>query len=94
MGKWKKRREREQAPSRAQHRAALLPTPDLVAWADATLYAVGRSLSEVQKDRLPEEVEDLLDNAQSESRVLVALVDEIVRRGKGYQAEIPRQGLG
>jgi len=78
----RKRRPDARAPEKAVRRAQVLGTPDLYDWADATLYAIGRSLSESRKDRPEEDEEFFFDNAASEARVLLALVEEIQRRGK------------
>lgn len=74
------------APQRASHRASLLGTADLYDWADATIYAIGRSLSESRKDRTEEEETFFLDNAVNETKVLLALTEEIQRREQTHTA--------
>lgn len=60
----------------AEKRAALLPTHELVDWADTSLYHIGRSISEYRKEPDPA----MLAEARLGAETLVVLLQEIERR--------------
>lgn len=57
-------------------RAAMLPSSDLVDWADQAISTTGRSLTAFQRERSP----DMLAEAHLGAEVLLAIVEEIQRR--------------
>jgi len=70
----RQREEREQ--TRLERRVAKISTPDLVLWADQTLFALGREMSQWQKSR-----ESLhLDEAETSAEALLAVIREIKSR--------------
>jgi len=71
----RKKRE-ERALSRARLRAQRLSARELQHWADSTVYAIGRSLSESRKTSDLQEVEYWLKNAQTETNILSELISE------------------
>lgn len=60
-----------------ERRVGVLPSPELHSWAEQSLYAIGRNLSEYRKD--PSRLE-YLEEAVDGSRVLVRLIEEYRRR--------------
>ena len=67
-------------PAKVQARASRLRTDELLEWADASLYNVGRGLSEYRKSHPPDIAEKMLDLATNEADVLVVLLEEIRSR--------------
>jgi hypothetical protein len=57
-------------------RVGLLPSSDLVDWADQAIYSTGRSLTAYLRERSPE----LLKEAHVGAEVILAIVEEIQRR--------------
>lgn len=64
------------ASSTAVARARRLPTPDLLSWAESSLYATGRALSDFQQGRHPEG----LAEAQEALQAALVCVDEAMAR--------------
>ena len=63
-------------PEKIIKRVGKLPTSDLNDWADQALYSAGRCLSAFEKTRDPAQLQE----AQTASHVLYAIMEEIVRR--------------
>lgn len=57
-------------------RVGMLPSSDLVDWADQAIYSTGRSLTSYLKDRS----KDTLAEAHVGAEVILAIVEEIQRR--------------
>ena len=66
-----------------------MTTPEVLDWVDASLYAVGRSLSEWRKGERRQERGDkrsdefFLDNARQEAEVILALIQLLDDRERG-----------
>lgn len=63
-------------PQKIIDRVAVLPTPDLVQWADQAIYTTGRSLT----SHMRENSADMLNEALTGAQVLLAITEEIGRR--------------
>jgi hypothetical protein len=57
-------------------RVQMLPSSDLVDWADQAIYSTGRCLTAYQRDRS----KDMLAEAHVGAEVILAIVEEIQRR--------------
>ena len=66
-------------PEKIVSRVSKLPTSDLVDWSDQAIYTVGRCLTQFQRDREPQ----YLQEAQTGAQVLLAITDEMLRRELG-----------
>lgn len=64
-------------PEKILQRVEKLSTSDLIAWADQALYTTGRYLTAHIKDSDPA----LMDEARTGAQVLLAIADELKRRG-------------
>lgn len=74
---WPKRKDVPSGiPQKIIDRVAMLHTPDLVQWADQAIYTTGRSLT----SHIREPSADLLAEALTGARVLLAITEEIARR--------------
>ena len=62
--------------TKIQKRVNHLPTPELYAWSDQILYAIGRNLSIWQKTQ----IKDALDEAHMGAEALHAILDTIKER--------------
>lgn len=67
----------ERPVTKAERRIVLLPTHDLIPWAEQCLYGVGRNLNDWSRDVARVE---LLEEAHQSAEVLLAVVEEIRRR--------------
>lgn len=75
---WRKRDVPSGIPKKIVDRVAMLPTADLVQWADQALYTTGRSLTSHTREPSP----DMLAEALTGARVLLAITEEIARRSR------------
>lgn len=73
MGRFTTKRQEFRPTSVAAKRAAMLPSPDLVPWAETCLYEIGRSLLDYSRD--PDPI--ALAEAANATAVLQAIIDEI-----------------
>jgi hypothetical protein len=64
---------------RAEARIAMLPTHDLAAWVETSLYSIGRNLSDYSRD--PALRQDHLNEAVASAEVLLKLLTELRDRG-------------
>lgn len=75
---WRKKDVPSGIPKKIIDRVAVLSTPDLIQWADQAIYTTGRSLTANTREPSP----DMLAEALTGARVLLAITEEIARRSR------------
>lgn len=72
---WKKKQPFEQTPkSDLEKRIEKIPTADLMTWADQALFGVGRSLSDWERYKSHESLEEARMGAEALAKVLETII--------------------
>lgn len=75
---FQKKQAGHQPQTRIEKRVSMLSTPDLVSWAETSLYSLGRNLQEWNRN----DNEDALDEFVLGAEAYLAIAKELKRRTK------------
>lgn len=81
---WNKRKQlHEELPEKIVKRARMIPTSDLMDWAETTIYTVQRDISAIRSRVGPEAAEVYYGEALQSTEALLAILREVDSRTKG-----------
>lgn len=71
---WKKKQQPETPKTDLEKRIDKIATPDLMSWADQALFGVGRSLSDWERYKNEDSLEEAYMGAEALAKVLAAII--------------------